>query len=111
MFYTNFIILCNKIGKAPSAVAEEIGYARATVTAWKDGKMPRPATLQKIASYFHITVEELLKEQKEPAPLEGDGRSGQVEEWIKAWEEATPEARQAALAVLRLQGKSREDRD
>lgn len=106
MFYTNFIILCNKIGKAPSTVAEEIGFARATVTAWKGGKIPRPATLQKIASYFHITVEELVEEQKNPAPSEGDGLSPARRELLAEVDGMTEEEIFHLLDVIRaVKGK------
>ena len=59
MFYDNYIRLCNGIGKSPSAVAEEIGLKKATVTGWKRGSMPTDATLRKLADYFGISPEEL----------------------------------------------------
>ena len=59
MFYDNFIRLCNKVNKSPSAVAEEMGFKRSVVTAWKNGRSPRTATLQKIATYFKCSVAEL----------------------------------------------------
>lgn len=43
---------------------------------------------------------------EKPAPSGGDGRDSEFEEMAKAWDNATPEARQAALSVLRLQGRS-----
>lgn len=59
MFYDNYIRLCNGIGKSPSAVAEEIGLKKATVTGWKRGSMPTDATVRKLADYFGISPEEL----------------------------------------------------
>ena len=32
LFYINYVALCNKIGKSPSAVAEELGFMRSVVT-------------------------------------------------------------------------------
>ena len=71
MFYYNYVSFCNKIGKSPSAVAEDMGYQRSVVTRWSKGTVPRQATLQKIANYFGVTVSELIAEdenKKSPAP-------------------------------------------
>lgn len=69
MFYTNFVDLCNQIGKSPSAVVEEMGMKRSVYTAWGDGRKPRQATLQKVASYFGVSVDYLLADKKENAPV------------------------------------------
>lgn len=60
MFYSNFVRLCKKNGKTPSAVAEELGFSRAASSGWADGSKPRKSTLIIIADYFGITVEELM---------------------------------------------------
>lgn len=60
VFYDNYIKLCNQAGKAPSFVAEEIGLKKSAVTSWKKGRTPTDANLQKIASYFGVTVESLI---------------------------------------------------
>lgn len=61
-FYDNFISLCNKIGKTPSAVAIEIGLAKPTVNRWKNGSTPTDATLRKVADYFGVSKNQLLGE-------------------------------------------------
>lgn len=74
MFYLNFVRLCNKIGKSPSAVAEEMGFQRSVVTRWSNGSVPRKATIEKIATFFNVPSDELTSEneQKEkPTPGEG----------------------------------------
>lgn len=61
MFWTNYQALCKGIGKSPNKVAAELGFASGSVTAWKNkGIIPRSNTLQIIANYFSITVEQLL---------------------------------------------------
>ena len=67
LFYLNFVRLCNKIGKSPSAVAEEMGFQRSVVTRWSNGSAPRKATIEKIATFFNVPSEELTgeTEQKE----------------------------------------------
>ena len=69
VFYNNYIRFCAKVGKSPSAVAEEIGLYKSTVTNWKNrGTKPTDATLQRVADYFGVTVEDLLEENRKPAP-------------------------------------------
>lgn len=67
LFYINYVALCNKIGKSPSAVAEELGFMRSVVTRWSKGTIPRQATLQKVADYFGVSIEYLLGKEKQPA--------------------------------------------
>lgn len=55
-FYENYITLCNHIGKAPSAVALEIGLTKPAVHRWKSGGTPTDATAKKVADYFGVTV-------------------------------------------------------
>ena len=76
MFYDNYIRLCEKVGKSPSAVAIENGITKSNVTYWKKGRnMPSDVTLAKLAAYFGCTVSDLKEdvEQKEkPAPESGN---------------------------------------
>lgn len=71
MFWDRFSALCVESGKSPNAVAKELGIPSGSITAWKNGSIPRSATLIKIASHFNVAVSELAgeSEQKEnPAP-------------------------------------------
>lgn len=61
-FYDNYIEMCNKIGKTPSAVALEIGLSKPTVNRWKNGSLPTDATLRKIAAYFGVQPDQMLGE-------------------------------------------------
>ena len=63
MFYKNFIKLCNLSGESPSSVAEKVGISKSNVTRWgKDKGGASDATLQKLADYFGITLDELKGE-------------------------------------------------
>lgn len=65
-FYENYLKLCEKAGKTPSAAALEMGLSKPTVNRWKKGGGATDATALKVASYFGVTVEELTgEEQKE----------------------------------------------
>lgn len=74
-FYENYLKMCEKAGKTPSAAALEMGLSKPTVNRWKKGGGATDATALKVASYFGVTVKELTgEEQKEkPAPGEGSG--------------------------------------
>lgn len=70
MFWKNFVDLCVKNSTSPNAVAKELSIASGAVTKWKNGSVPHQTTLTKIATYFNVTVEELISEQKETLPAE-----------------------------------------
>lgn len=68
-FYNKFNLLCSQIGKRPSPVAEELGISKSTVSNWKTrGTMPTDSTLQKIAAYFGVDVDELREDEEVSAP-------------------------------------------
>ena len=60
MFWDNYVRLCAAKGIKPNPAAAELGMSSATVTRWKNGVIPRGNTLQKIADYFGVTVNDLL---------------------------------------------------
>ena len=45
-----------------------MGYQRSVVTRWSKGTEPRQATLQRVADYFGVSVEELTKEAQKEKP-------------------------------------------
>ena len=45
-----------------------MGYQRSVVTRWSKGTEPRQATLQRVADYFKVSVEELTKEEQKEKP-------------------------------------------
>lgn len=60
MFWDNFERLCREKGMKPTPAAAEIGFPSASVVKWRKGTIPRGTTLQKIADYFGVTVNDLL---------------------------------------------------
>lgn len=66
MFWDNYLELCNSVNKSPSGVAVEIGLSDAAATGWKRGARPRQTVLMKIAQYFGVSVEYLLREKETP---------------------------------------------
>lgn len=74
MFWSRYVALCDKIGKAPNVVAAEVGVkSSGTVTGWKNGAKPRDGILQKLSAYFGVSVEYLTGEQKNTAPISEGG--------------------------------------
>ena len=71
-FYSNFLTMCNNIGKTPSKVVTEVGLKKSAVTRWKAGGTPTDATAQKIADYFGVPVSELTEETKKAPTPEGE---------------------------------------
>lgn len=73
MFWKNFVDLCEERKIAPNAVCDELGLSNATATKWKQGAMPRKATLELVADYFNVPVDRLFSaEQKEKSPTVSD---------------------------------------
>jgi len=63
MFWGIFLSLCNKNGKSANTIAKEIGISSGSITEWKNGRIPRATTLNKLANYFGVTVEYLKGEE------------------------------------------------
>lgn len=69
MFYDLYAQLCKAVGKSPSAVAQELGINKSTVTVWKKNQStPKTDILQKIADYFGVTTDYLLTGETKKSP-------------------------------------------
>ncbi len=108
MFYDKFLELCNQKNKAPSIVADELGFARSSITKWKSGATLRSANLKRVADYFGVPVSYFSEEapETEKAPVSDK----ETEDFTKYFAMLTPEHRQqirSAMAELikeQLQG-------
>ena len=98
MFWDVFYKLCRDNGIFPNNVAKEIGVSSGSITLWKKGTVPQGATLQKIASYFNVSVDYLLgnapppEEEKSPAELH--------QELAELWEQLDEAGREEAMRYL-----------
>lgn len=101
-FYENYLKLCEKAGKTPSAAALEMGLSKPTVNRWKKGGGATDATALKVASYFGVTVEELTgEEQKEkPSTPEGDGLDAKAQATLNKMKKLSPEQQAAFWDML-----------
>jgi len=65
MFYNKFLKLCEKNEIKPSVAANEIGFNKSTVSAWKrNGNNPNGDILFKVADYFNVSIEYLLTDKE-----------------------------------------------
>lgn len=54
MFYTNFVNCCERIGKTPYAVANEVGIkSTSSIAGWRAGATPRQAVIHNLVKYFN----------------------------------------------------------
>lgn len=62
MYYENFRKLCELNNVKPGTVSRETGISTATLSSWKQDKYtPKPDKLQKIADYFNVSLDFLMK--------------------------------------------------
>lgn len=98
-FFHNYVSQCNKSGVSPSAAAEAMGFTRSMVTRWKNGSVPRRATLQKMMDYFECSLESLVRENKDVT--ECDGLSEQEQELVNLFRAVDSQSQNAILHYLR----------
>lgn len=68
-FYNDiFLPLCASVGKKPTNVAKELGFARSLVSNWKNrGSTPNDLTMMRLSEYFGVDISVLKGEKKQPA--------------------------------------------
>lgn len=107
-FYENYLKLCEKVGKTPSAAALEMGLSKPTVNRWKKGGGATDATALKVASYFGVTVEELTGEEQKEKPAPGEG-SGLDAAFSVVLDQLTAEERAEVLEYAKFKVASRKE--
>lgn len=101
-FYKNYVRLCESKKETLTAVALNIGLSNAAPTGWKNGKKPSARTLQRLSSYFGVSVDELTGEQKEkPSTSEDVELSKEDAELVDLILKASPEKKDAIRMLLR----------
>jgi hypothetical protein len=70
MFYDNFVRLCNTVDKSPSAVAEELGIYKSTVSHWKLGHAAENGEIEYNPAYNVKIPKNLKHTRREPATPE-----------------------------------------
>ncbi len=62
MFWDHYVRLCADKGVSPSFVCKELSLSNATATHWKKGALPNSVTLQKIADYFGVSIDDFKQD-------------------------------------------------
>lgn len=88
-FSEKYLDLCARNKEKPTALAEKLGFSRATGTKWSNGGSANKTAKRAIAAYFNVPLEYLDDDEK-PAPSEGDGLDSQL---LKKLMLLTPEER------------------
>lgn len=108
MFFTIFSDLCAKKNKTPTAVGNEIGIAKTTISYWrkKQDILPKPEVLSKLSEYFGVPVSYFLGETdiKKP-PITKDERIDELYEMAKDLTDAELVALKAFVAGLKANKK------
>ena len=109
MFKQNFINFCNKKGESPSFVCRRVGIAPATFSCWNENSIPRQATLQRIADYFGVAPEDLLRgpEEKVTAPTEPAATSPLSSEFYNLVDQLTLKELREIQAIMEEKIKNR----
>lgn len=110
MFSENLKATRKEKGITQLQLASALNVANGTVAMWETGKRePDLKTIRRIAEVLEVTTSYLIGEnEKKPTPVSGDGLTEDQKEWSNAWDQASPELRRAAMAVLRSGGPARE---
>lgn len=69
MFYERFMVLCLEKNLSPTAAIQEIGLSTGNLKNWKNGRVPKPEVLNKIAEYFDVSLDYLLGKTNIKKPL------------------------------------------
>jgi len=68
-------LLCLQKGVRPTNACKESGVGGSFLSDINRGQVPSVEKVQMLASYLGVTTSELLGEEKEPAPEDGDGQN------------------------------------
>lgn len=64
-FYSQFIALCDNKGVSPSAAVQAIGLNKSNATFWKNGSLPSSTNMKKLAEYFGVSADCLMRTKNE----------------------------------------------
>ena len=104
MFFPNYMTLCARKGVFPTKVAEACGFTAASYTGWSRGAIPRRSSLQKIADYFGVTVDELLGELPDRFTSSAENQTSEISQ-----EESVNQTNENATTGLPGSGLTRKE--
>lgn len=100
MFFDRFKQLCEAKGVSCKKAVMDVGLSNSLATKWKNtGATPSGETLQKLAAYFGVTIDDLLGKEK-TAPLHEEELSAEERSILELFRQADGDARRLALLAL-----------
>ncbi len=92
-------LLCLQKGIKPTNACKESGVGGSFLSDINRGQVPSVAKVQMLAEYLGVTVSELLGEKAPPADQPANGREA---EFVRLFDQLTPD--QQALVLAQLKG-------
>lgn len=111
MFYDQVFKLCQQNGISLTSFVESgLKMSRSNVTKWREGKVPKSDTVQKIAAYFNVSTDYLLgNEQKNKPSAEAESLSNIEKEILRIYANLPEEKQKAFMTVVRaLESQSKD---
>ena len=104
MFYDNFIKLCQENHISPTTLLTDyLKMSGGNLTKWRDGKVPKSDTLQKIANHFGVSIDKLLgNEQKNKPSTEVESLSSESIAIAREIEQLAPDTRAKLQELISL---------
>ncbi len=60
-FFERYALLCKQHGESTTAMGTELGFAKATISAWRNGtKEPGSKSIKRLSAYFDVSADYLL---------------------------------------------------
>lgn len=84
-FYKRLRDLCEERSMTVNELVKILDLSSGSPTAWKNGTVPRSATLSKLADYFGVTTDYLIGKENKKAPTVSGERKDVLEEVDIAW--------------------------
>lgn len=100
MFWDVFVEQSYMRGLSPNAVAKELGIPSGSITAWKNGAIPRRKTLVMLSNFFGISVDDFFKKQK-PAEI-GEPKSDLDVKFNEIWDTFSDEEKKATIEFMKM---------
>lgn len=96
--------LCLQKGVNITQMCQEAGIPRATITELKKGRTQTlgPKNLDKLATYFEVSMEYFLGNKKKPTPENGSERNYGDSVLMDAFKRADESTQEAILLLLKL---------
>lgn len=101
MFYDQYAALCKNRDEKPYTVARKLGItsAKTIIGQWQKGSTPRQPTLEKIASYFDVSIDYLLTGEEKQPTVSGELSEDEIK-LLEAYRAVADQKKEIYLQIL-----------